>query len=104
MGSWLDGLHLPSFPIGQGSAGNASIADVRPTLPEGSIFDVAVLDMQTVVDEAVAIRNTTKMEERSKKLDKAVEFIRCSFEYRDSTKQSVIVTARAHALLFSLPF
>uniref|UniRef100_F1L4F5 Innexin n=1 Tax=Ascaris suum TaxID=6253 RepID=F1L4F5_ASCSU len=47
-----------------------------------------ILDMQTVVDEAVAIRNTTKMEERSKKLDKAVEFIRCSFEYRDSTKQS----------------
>ncbi|VDM38082.1 unnamed protein product [Toxocara canis] len=48
-----------------------------------------MLDMQTVVDEAVAIRNTTRMDQRSKKLDKVVEFIRGSFEYRDSVQQSV---------------
>ncbi|VDK24064.1 unnamed protein product [Anisakis simplex] len=48
-----------------------------------------MVDIQTVVDEAVAIRDERKEENRSKKLVKVVEFIRTSFEYRDKLQQSM---------------
>ncbi|KHN79707.1 Innexin-3 [Toxocara canis] len=48
-----------------------------------------MLDIKAIVDEAVSIRGEIKMEQRTKKLDKVVQFIRGSFEYRDKLQQSV---------------
>uniref|UniRef100_A0A0M3J5B1 Innexin n=1 Tax=Anisakis simplex TaxID=6269 RepID=A0A0M3J5B1_ANISI len=65
-----------------------------------TINSILVVDIQTVVDEAVAIRDERKEENRSKKLVKVVEFIRTSFEYRDKLQQSVTILESLFENLF----